>query len=201
MHHIGIGQVAGIPIPYMIEPDKIQRLDQSAFEQLFKAHFAHLCHFAHQYLQDQEAAKDITQKVFLYLWENRANMDQERSLKSYLFTSVRNRCLNYLRDRQKYRSRLLDVDLEDIDIPVDAEDFALEELQQKIAEALAALPEKCRLVFEKSRFENKKYTEIAQELDISVKTVEAHMARALKGLKVHLKDYYFLIWLLVVLDV
>ncbi|HMQ46740.1 MAG TPA: RNA polymerase sigma-70 factor [Saprospiraceae bacterium] len=181
----------------MLEPDKIHRLDQPAFELLFKAHFAHLCHFAQQYIQDQEAAKDITQKVFIYLWENRANMDQERSLKSYLFTAVRNRCLNYLRDRQKYRSRLLDVELEDVDIPVEAEDFALEELQQKIAEALAALPEKCRLVFEKSRFEHKKYAEIAEELDISVKTVEAHMARALKGLKEQLKDYYFLLCLVV----
>ena len=166
-------------------------LDQSLFEQLFKDHYVHLCNFAYQFTQDTDSAKDITQKVFIYLWENREKMDPEKSLQSYLFTAVRNRSLNYIRDHKKYRSQILDIEVHDFDIPFEEDNFAVEELKEKIAEALSALPEKCRMVFEMSRFRNMKYKEIAEELEVSVKTVEAHMARALKGLRTHLKEYNF----------
>lgn len=177
----------------MPNPATHSSLDQDTFEQLFKTHFVHLCNFAYQYTNDTDAAKDITQKVFIHLWENRTQMDPQKALKSYLFTSVRNRSLNYIRDNKKYRSRLLDVEIEDLDLTFEEDDLALEELKEKVQEALAELPEKCRQVFEMSRFQHMKYKEIAEELDLSVKTVEAHMSRALKGLKEHLKDYYFLI--------
>lgn len=183
-------------IHLMSKPDTNDGLNQATFEQLFKTHFVHLCNFAYQYINDTEAAKDITQKVFIRLWENRENIDPKKSIQSYLFTSVRNRSLNYIRDQKKYRSYVLDVEFGAVDIALEEDEFALEDLKSKVAAALAELPEKCRIVFEMSRFQNMKYKEIAEDLDISVKTVEAHMSRALKGLKAHLKDYYVLLLLL-----
>lgn len=180
----------------MPEPKVNNSLNQASFEQLFKTHFVHLCNFAYQYTNDTDAAKDITQKVFIRLWENRAQMDPQKSLKSYLFTSVRNRSLNYIRDQKKYRSYVLDVEIGEVDIALEEDDLAVEELQKKIEAALSQLPEKARQVFEMSRFQQMKYKDIAEELDISVKTVEAHMSRALKGLKEHLKDYFVLLLIL-----
>lgn len=170
-------------------------LDKPLFEQLFKAHFVHLCNFAHQYVQDADSAKDITQKVFVNLWENREKIDPQKAVQSYLFTAVKNRCLNYIRDRKKYRSYVLDLEIEDLEIAFDEEGPELSELQDKVSEALEALPEKCRQAFEMSRYRNMKYTEIAEELGVSVKTVEAHVSKALKSLRKHLKDYIYLLWI------
>ena len=164
-------------------------LDKPLFEQLFKTHFVHLCNFANQFVSDTDSAKDITQKVFINLWENREKIDPQKAIQSYLFTSVRNRCLNFIRDQKKYRSRILDLDVVDHEFTFDNMDNGISELQTKVAEALNALPEKCRLVFEMSRYQNMKYKEIAEELEVSVKTVEAHMSKALKTLREHLKDF------------
>jgi RNA polymerase sigma-70 factor (ECF subfamily) len=170
-----------------LKPHKI--LDQALFEKLFRAHFVYLTNFARQYVEDEDTAKDITQKVFINLWEKRSQIDAEKSIVSYLFTSVKNRCLNYIRDHKKYRSKVLDLDCGDIDLVYEEDDLAVQELEVKISKALEMLPEKCRMVFEMSRYQQKKYREIAEELDISQKTVEAHMSKAMKSLREHLKEY------------
>lgn len=163
------------------------------FEALFKSHFPYLRNYAQQYVGDMDTAQDICQRVFIGLWEKRANIDPAQSVKSYLFTSVKNRCLNYLRDNQKYRSRILDLDCGDLDLFSEEEPLALEELQNRINEALQDLPDKCRTVFEMSRYQGMKYKEIAEELGIAQKTVEAHMTKAMKSLRTQLKDYHLLI--------
>ncbi len=168
-------------------------LDKPLFEQLFKTHFVHLCNFAYQFVKDTDSSKDITQKVFINLWENREKIDAQKSIQSYLFTSVRNRCLNYIRDQKKYRSEVLDLETYDFEIPFEEDTMAMSELKDKVAAALNELPEKCRLVFEMSRYKNMKYKEIAEELDVSVKTVEAHMSKALKSLRSNLKDYVYIL--------
>ena len=173
------------------------KLDRTAFEDLFKSHFVYLCNFAFQYVADMDTAKDITQKIFVNLWENRDKIKPEQSIKSYLFTSVKNRCLNHIRDHKKYRSRILDIDIHDLDLACENDHLAVEELQHKIDKALLQLPEKCREVFKLSRYQDKKYKEIAEILDISVKTVEAHMSRALRSLRADLQDYLPLIMLLI----
>ncbi|MFT5765098.1 MAG: RNA polymerase sigma-70 factor (ECF subfamily) [Saprospiraceae bacterium] len=175
----------------MAEPSSYKPLDKSGFENLFKSHFKYLCHFAQQYVTDIDAAQDICQKVFINLWEKRAEIDCNKSLKSYLFTSVKNGCLNHIRDQKKFRSKILDLECADFNVVEDADHLAVEELQDKIEKALNALPEKCRLVFEMSRFRSMKYREIAEELAISPKTVEAHMSKAMKHLRAHLEDYLF----------
>jgi RNA polymerase sigma-70 factor (ECF subfamily) len=165
---------------------------ESMFEQVFKMHFQHLFNFALQFIPDEDVAKDITQSVFIKLWEHRENVDVQKSVKSYLFTSVRNTCINHIRDNKKFNSRILDVELAEMDFSELIDTVAYSELENKVNAVLVTLPEKSRQIFELSRFENKKYREIAEELGISEKTVEAHMSKVLKILKEELKDYLFL---------
>ncbi|MCB0706618.1 MAG: RNA polymerase sigma-70 factor [Saprospiraceae bacterium] len=172
-------------------------LDKVQFEQLFKSHFSYLCNFAKQYVQDADAAQDICQKVFIRLWEKRESMNPQQSIKSYLFTAVKNSSLNYIRDNKKYRSQVLDIDCGNLDFAQETDYFAEDELRKRIESALNSLPEKCRLVFEMSRYQDKKYKEIAEELDIAQKTVEAHMSKAIKALKEKLQDYLISIILLI----
>ncbi|MBN1339811.1 MAG: RNA polymerase sigma-70 factor [Bacteroidales bacterium] len=164
-------------------------LDKDAFEKLFKGHFLHLCNFAVGYTGDMEACREIVQEVFLNLWQNRENIDPEKPVKSYLFTSVKNRCLNHIRDNKKFRSSLLDLDVLENDSAEAGDAFPALELQDQIRKALDKLPEKCREVFELNRVSGMKYKEVSEKLGISVKTVEAQISKALRILREELKDY------------
>ncbi len=93
-----------------------QNLDKTLFEQLFREHFVQLCHFAQGFIYDLDEAKEIVQEVFTNLWLKRDEITTEKSIKSYLYTSVRNRCLNFIRDHKKFQSQLLDIDIADFDM-------------------------------------------------------------------------------------
>jgi RNA polymerase sigma-70 factor (ECF subfamily) len=134
-------------------------------------------------------AKEIVQDVFINLWNKRETISSDKSVKSYLFTSVKNRCFNFIRDNKKFRSSVLDIDIADYEAPYENDSFSGSELQAKIDNAINKLPENCREVFKLSRIEELKYKEIADKLNISVKTVEAQMSKALKVLRVELKEY------------
>lgn len=165
-------------------------LDKQSFEILFKTHFKGLTFFALEYVKDYDIAREIVQEVFVNLWEKRNSIDLEKSPKSYLGTSVRNRCLNYLRDHKKFNADILEIEgLGSDEEYVKLDELITEELKNKIEEATNALPDKCREVFLLSRIENKKYKEIAHDLDISVKTVEAQMSKALKIMREKLADF------------
>jgi len=173
--------------------------DQSQFEKLFKSHYSYLCNFAQQYVEDMDTAQDICQKVFITLWEKRASIDSKQSIKSYLFTAVKNRCLNHIRDHKKYRSRVLDLDCGDIEIAADEVDLEdAQALKNKIEQVLNSLPEKCKMVFEMSRYQGMKYREIAEELGIAQKTVEAHMSKAMKILREELKGFLEILLLILI---
>jgi RNA polymerase sigma-70 factor (ECF subfamily) len=176
------------------------KLDKEEFERLFRQEIARLHNFARQYVPDSDSAMDICQQVFVRLWEKRDALEKRDSLTSYLYTSVKNRCLNYIRDQKKYRSRFLDLECADLDVPDSMSDpEATEDLEKQIQIALAALPEKCRQVFEMSRFGEMKYREIAEALEISQKTVEAHMSKAMRLLRDSLRTYRVWLWLLLYL--
>ena len=164
-------------------------LNKSLFEELFKDNFSQLCGFAQSYIYDLDSSKEIVQDVFINLWQKKENIDLSKSIKSYLYTSVKNRCLNYIRDNKKFRSKVLDVDIADYDYSFDSDFLVENELQTKITDTLNSLPKKCKQVFELSRYENLKNKEIAERLDISVKTVEAQMTKALKIFRENLKEY------------
>jgi RNA polymerase sigma-70 factor, ECF subfamily len=178
---------------WRVENQKRQTgMDEKVFKNLFEDHYTALCRFASGYLADQDTAEEIVQQLFINLWNQRQTIDPEKQIKSYLFTAVKNRCLNHIRDIKKFRNYYLDVEAE-LEIPVAEKDIVSEkELEQRIADALEKLPAKCREVFELCRFEEMKYHEVAQKLDISQKTVEAQMSKALRILREELKDLWFL---------
>jgi len=169
------------------------------FEVLFREHFTGLCYFARQYTHDLDSARDIVHTVFIRIWENRSEFDWEKPAKSYLFTSVYNRSMNFIRDNRKFMSHddAVTGNLV-VDDAVYAGTLETAELENRIRTALSRLPEKCREVFELSRFDGRKYSEIAEQLSISVKTVEAHMSKALDILKTELRDYLTILIILLI---
>jgi len=181
-------------------PNTIKNLDEKELEKLFELYFTALCYFSKKITSDIDASKDIVHDVFINLWTKRDEIDLKKSVKSYLFTSVYNKSLNYLRDNKKFSKN---VELSDLNIASDNTkydeliDNSL--LNNKINNAINKLPKKCRRVFYLSRFDNLKYNEIANKLNISVKTVEAQISKALKILKFELKDYVKLIILLLIM--
>jgi RNA polymerase sigma-70 factor (ECF subfamily) len=175
-----------------LHPD--DRILKTEFEKLFREHFTALCYFARKYLGDMDSSKEIVHSVFIRIWENRADFDWEKPAKSYLFTSVYNRSMNFIRDNRRFVTGETEVLKEEInDISGFSDTLEVAELEARIQTALKKLPEKCRKVFEMNRFEGKKYAEIADQLEISVKTVETQMSRALKVLREELRDYLYVL--------
>jgi RNA polymerase sigma-70 factor (ECF subfamily) len=169
------------------------------FETLFREYFTGLCYFARKYTGDLDSAKEIVHSVFIRIWENRSDFDWEKPAKSYLFTSVYNRSLNFMRNNKKFVSHEeATINNLVIDESVFSDSLETAELESRIKKALQRLPEKCREVFEMSRFEGKKYMEIAEYLNISVKTVETQMSKALQILKEELKDYLTILLLILI---
>lgn len=174
-------------------------IPEKGFEKIFREYFVPLTYYALKFTADQDSAKEIVHQVFINIWEKRSHIDYGRSLRSYLYTAVHNRCLNFIRDRKQF-------DGEDIgslaygDEPAEVQEDKLEreETEARISRAISALPGRCRKVFVLSRFENKKYSEIASILSISVKTVEAQMSKALRLLRTDLKDLInvWVIWII-----
>jgi len=162
----------------------------SEFENLFKSHYAELCAFANKYLEDVDAAEETVQAFFVKFWENRETVNIKTSQRSYIFTAIKNACLNqikHIKIREEYKVVNLR-EKEDSQYSVD-EEFEASELDQKIRKSIESLPEGRRRVFIMSRFEGLKYKEIAEKLNISIKTVENQMGSALKYLKSELSDY------------
>ena len=169
------------------------RMDQRSFEELFREYFPPLMVFARKILSDEDDAREVVHKVFINLWEKREKIDLSASLKSYLFTSVHNRSLNVIRDRKKFSSEEVPEVPGEWDVSAQIESM---ELEEKIMETIESLPERCRQIFELNRFDGLKYSEIATKLDISVKTVENQMSKALKILREKLMKYMtLLLWL------
>lgn len=142
---------------------------------------------------DEEVAKDVVQDVFFKLWEDQS-LNVSSSLNGLLFTMVRNKCLQHV-EKQKVRSRYQEEAVsqmrEDEILFYSSGSSSLieRELQTQLEQAIEGLPEKCREVFVMSRFQDKMNKEIAAELGISVKMVEKHISKALKIIRVQLKDY------------
>ena len=175
----------------------IKNGDELAFEGLFKSLYSQLLVFALRFVEDDESAEEIVQDTFFQFWESRDKIEINTSLKAYLYKSVRNASLNFLKHEKvvdKYRDYYSNVLHQD---ELSPEDWMTEnELSDKIQNAIGKLPPERKKVFEMSRFEGLKYREIAEKLNISVKTVENQMGKALKFLREELKEYLpFLVFL------
>jgi len=141
--------------------------DKKAFEDLFKEYYPFLCSFAKKYVDDVDACKDIVHNVFLNLWQKQETLQTESSLKPYLFKSVQNRCLNYIRDRKKIVRHDVIMEEEHLAGYFESTDYLEQsEMEMEIKATIDGLPDSCRQVFKLSRFEEKKYKEIADELEM-----------------------------------
>lgn len=170
--------------------------DEIAFRTLFFQFFSPLCVFAHRYIDSWESCEDIVQETFFKIWKNRKNIEINTSSRNFLITSVKNSCIDFLRKletEQNWQQKEIE---NNSSYYTSGDIYSTIELEQMLAAALAKLPDNIRIVFEKNRFEGMTYAEIATEHHISVKTVEAYMTKALKHLRVELKDYLPLIILL-----
>jgi len=165
-------------------------LNKATFESLFRSEFKRLCFFALQYTKDYDTAREITQESFIGLWEKRETIDLSKPVKTYLSTTVRNKCLNYLRDNKKFNKEILDMEgLLSDKTYVQPDRLVETEIRDKIEMAIEELPVKCREIFVLNRHENLKYQEIAIRLEISVKTVETQMSKALQHMRERLAEF------------
>ncbi|KYP12975.1 MAG: hypothetical protein A1D16_19545 [Flavihumibacter sp. CACIAM 22H1] len=155
-------------------------------KEAFMEHFVSLHRYAYTLVRDSEKAKDLVQQVFVRVCKNKEQITIEHSIKAYLFRSVHNYCINSLN-----RDKTFDP-LETISKPAFAglgqHSIEVKELRLSIQRALEKLPPQCKQVFLLSRDSGKTYQQISQELNISVKTVEAHISKALKSLKQDLNE-------------
>ena len=168
---------------------QIKEGNKAAFEALFKQYYRMLVIFAAKYLRSNEDAEELVQQVFVSFWEKAPVTDITTSLKAYLYRWTANACLNrikHLKIKDKYAQYAMQEIQSSFD---DNVSFIEPDLEKDIRKAVENLPEKCREIFIRSRFDNKKNSEIAAELGISEKTVENQMTIALKKLRAELAHY------------
>ena len=162
---------------------------EALFEQAFKSHFKRLHIYALTIVKDDVIAEEMVQNVFFKLWEKNREIVAEQSVTAYLYRAVHNESLNYLKHqqvRQAYQTYIMKQGEEDRS---GSRSVTYRELEAKLESSLKELPEQCRTVFQMSRFEGLKYREIADRLNVSVKTIEKQMGKALKILRVQLAEH------------
>lgn len=179
--------------------DKLKQGDEKAFQYIYDCHYVLLCRFAYQLLNDSSLAEEIVDDTIFYLWEHRAELEITHSIRAYLMRAVRNRCLNELnslshRTELRFSSFMLPENVDFLNNVFVEDDHPLgmlldRELEEKLSQCIENLPQECRTVFKKSRFEQKKYEEIATELNISVNTVKYHIKNAIASLQTNMGSY------------
>lgn len=170
---------------------QVKNNDLSAYELVFKKYYKELYRFAFTYVRDGVIAEEMAQEVFLYIWEKRSQIEIQTTLKTYLYSAVKNKCLNYIKlelPKQQAMSDVSEVLLSVNEQKVD--DHENEKLKDYIQSAINELPKKCRRIFMLSRNAGLTYEEIAEELSLSKKTVENQMGIALKKLRESLETVY-----------
>jgi RNA polymerase sigma-70 factor, ECF subfamily len=160
--------------------------EMDAFKHVFNSCFESLCQYACTIVKDMDEAEDIVQSVFLKIWEKRANLEI-REIRSYLFKAVYHRCINEL-EHKTVRQHHMDYETKDSGQFVQQPEVFPSELEENIKIAINALPDQCRLIFMMSRYEELRYSEIAEKLGLSVNTIENQISKALKILRAKLKD-------------
>lgn len=176
--------------------DRLKNNDEIAFKVIYTNYFSRLYYFIFEFIPVKDLAENIVQDTFFTLWNKRKELKDNTNLTSYLYTVAKKNCLYRLRNK-RYQQKLFSksVDIRELELnldtlnTIDTSVIAFHELEQIIEKTLEELPPQCRRVFELSRFKEMKNREIAEELNISVKTVEGHISKGLKIFKIALKDY------------
>ncbi len=172
----------------------LSRGDKNAFSWLFRRYYKDLVLFGGNYLSDKDKCEDIVQNIFYKLWVERASLSINTSFKSFLLKSVQNACLdelrhlNIIRKHENYTQIFCDTD------DLNTDNYILySDLQDRLKEALEKLPEPSREAFKMNRFDGLKYSEIANKLEVSERTVEVRIGKALALLREYLKEFFLLI--------
>ena len=177
--------------------DKLRNGDEAAFKVIYNKYVPRLYYFIHEYIAQVDIVENIVQNTLLTLWDKKATLALDTNLSAYLYTVAKNNCLNVLRDL-RYTNKIFDShDMGALELKansdalasLDTSSLTFQEIEKIINSTLEQLPPQCRQVFLFSRFEDKKYKEIASELNISVKAVEGHISKSLKLFRSNLKDY------------
>jgi len=169
--------------------ERIRAGDETAFDSVFRAHYAHLVRMAESLVRERALAEEVAQEVMLELWRRRETLELEQTFRAYLLRSTRNRALNHIRHQRIVARETEAASLEPRHSP-SAEDVTLGlELERAVRDAIDGLPDNCREVFQMSRDQGLRYAEIAAVLEISVKTVEKRMGRALAELRERLAPW------------
>lgn len=167
----------------------MQDSPDQTFETLFRQHNFQLCNLAYNLLRDRDAAKDVVQEVFLKLWKNKETVVMGDQIKHYLFRATVHTAMNHLRSLKKIVRMDDDDALLNVAAASDRHEVGFKELELRVREAIDRLPTKCRTIYILSRHEGLKYQEIADTLNLSVKTVENQMGIALEKLRGDLKPF------------
>lgn len=176
----------------------MQKNNKSDFSRVYSIYFPKLVRFAREFVLSTEDAENIIQDIFIYLWEHKELLDTLTNLNAFLFTLVKNKCIDQLRHRkllERKREEFKTVLDKEIQLKLyalqqfDENALSNEDIEIILNNAINSLPEKCREVFILSRMEGLKNREIAERLNISAKTVENQMTTAIRKLRVELKDY------------
>lgn len=183
-----------------IQADQLTSGNHTVYKQLFTTWYEPLCNYAFSIVRNMDEAEDIVQRMFCKLWDQRNELNIKTSIKSYLYRAVHNSCLNKIKQtkvraehNQKYAYGTLEV------ANNNAINIEYSELQTQIHRALEQLPPKCKEVFELSRTQQLSYAEIAAKLNISTNTVENHIAKALKLLRIGLKEFLAILLAFIIL--
>ncbi|MFY0652003.1 MAG: RNA polymerase sigma-70 factor [Cyclobacteriaceae bacterium] len=171
--------------------------DLTSFESLFRAYYSNMVIYAFKFLRKKEEAEDLVQEVFFSLWKKKDTIELKSSLESYLFGAVKRQCQNKLRHDKVVRKYANNFAISSNQSQDPYSTLVGEEMESVIKNTLDELPDQSKKIFVMNRFESKKYKEIAKELSISVKTVEAHMSKVLKLFRMKLSQYQASIVLLI----
>lgn len=182
-------QVEGIAVEHLLMRIAVWD-DENAFRELFQLFFSALSFFAYRYIPDKEICEDIAQDTFFKIWKNRKRIDIKTSGRNFLITTVRNNCIDYLRKKELEENYRLNQEDCGMNEAVSTENlYAAFELKELIDKAMEKLPPTIREVFELNRLEGQTYSEIALKYNVSVKSIESYISKALKILREELKDY------------
>jgi len=181
---------------------EIRSGNKNAYQHVFYTYYKYLVNFAFKMLHEKEASEEIVQDVFFNLWDKHETIEIHTSLKAYLFRSVQNRCINQVKHieiREKYKE--YNQEQNQFSSEGVEEKVAATELSMHIKNAVSQLPPERKRIFEMSRNDGLKNREIAEKLNLSIKTVENQMGRALKFLRTELVDFLpILIFILIMFE-
>lgn len=168
----------------------LRNRDKLIFDYLFNCYYSGLCAFSMQYISDRAAVEDLVQDFFVHLWQKAPQLEVNKSLRSYFFSSIKNRCLDYLKHQMVHSLYVEKIQKAETETDYSSEFFYVEsELRALLKRSIENLPPRCREIFELSRMKGLSNSEISEKLGLSKRTVELQISIALKKIRTEISEY------------